>query len=169
MNEEMKEVMDFDALVQGLSQHLVEVSRSAGANTEFFESCKVKELAYNLKMVKEVLEMADDLKKALELYHQHIAINVVPERMDDEGIETSRFAGIGRLQVKADIRCSVLKENRENLQQWMKDNGHGSLVAESINASTLKAWVKEQKEKDKEIPEDYIKVEPFSKASVVKA
>ena len=41
------------------------------------------------------------------------------------------------------------------LYQYLKDNGFGALVKETVNANTLSGWVKEQmEENDDELPED---------------
>src|SRR5690606_39367494 len=53
-------------------------------------------------------------------------------------------------------------------QQWLRDNGHESLVQETVNSSTFKAFIKERMKEGKEYPKDLIKVNPFSRATVVK-
>ena len=88
--------------------------------------------------------------------------------MDDEDIRTMNVDGVGRLQLASDIRCSCLAANRVALMKWLEEHNHGAMVGSTVNAGTLKAFVKEQIKQDGQYPEDLLKIEPFSRATVVK-
>lgn len=137
--------------------------------TEEYESMSLIDLAIQLKTLKNALEEVGDLKTAVQKAYDHLSMSIVPDRMDEEGIETTKFAGVGRLQCSSDLRCSVKAKNREPLKNWLIEHGHGALVSETINSSTLKAFVREQMKENKEIPTDLLDLSPFTKASVVKA
>lgn len=108
--------------------------------------------------------IASDLQKAYDFISQ----NVLPERMEEEEISTLTVKGVGRLQIKSDIRCSVLSANRTKLHEWLESNGHGSLISESVNPSTLKAFVKDLMKNGHDIPDDIIKIDPYSQASITR-
>ena len=133
------------------------------------EGKKVSELAALIADWKETLDLADKVKKEMQKAYDFVTISIVPDRMDDEGIETLKVAGVGRLQASSDIRCSVPAVNREALEYWLRENGHGELVKSSVNSSSLKAFVKEQMREDGNYPKELLKIEPFSRATVVKA
>lgn len=134
-----------------------------------YDEMSVPDLASTLVELKKNLDKAGELKTALQKAYDFLSINVLPERMDEEKIQTLKIKDLGRLQAKSDIRCNVLAGNRDDLKKWLVDHGHGSMIAESINASTLKAFVKEQmKEDNGEYPEELVNVEVYSRATVVK-
>jgi len=50
---------------------------------------------------------------------------------------------------------SVLPEIKEEFYNWLKENGYGSLIQETINHNSLRAWVKEiLEENGDELPEE---------------
>lgn len=50
---------------------------------------------------------------------------------------------------------SVLPEKKEEFYNWLKENGYGSLIQETINHNSLRAWVKEiLEENGDELPEE---------------
>lgn len=129
----------------------------------------ITQLAKELKAVKAELESADIYKSALQKVHDRLAKVVLPERMDEEDISTIKIEGIGRIQKKTDIYCSCPAHSREALQQWLNDNGHGSLVSTTVNASTLRAFIKEQMKAGSPIPDGLLTITPYQLVSIVKA
>ena len=89
---------------------------------------KLAEIAAEYKAIKEALEEAGEVKTALQKISDSYSKHILPTRMEEEGIETVRIEGIGRLQTKSDIYCSCPAPNREALQDWLVDHGHGSLI-----------------------------------------
>lgn len=134
-----------------------------------YDSMPVPLLAAELKRLREELDKFDAIKKEYQVAYDFLSISVLPERMEEEMIETLKVAGVGRLQSRSDIRCAVPAQNREAVKTWLVDNGHGSMIAETINSSTLKAFVREMMKEGKEWPEDLLSVTPYTRATVVKA
>jgi hypothetical protein len=53
------------------------------------------------------------------------------------------------------LYASPVAERKQELFAWLKANGYGDLVQETVHYNTLKAWVKEQmKENYDELPEE---------------
>lgn len=134
-----------------------------------FDNMSVSELAAALRGLKSRLEEVGRLKTEIQKSYDFLSIDVLPERMDEDGIQTLKIKDVGRLQMSSDIRCAVPAANREDVKEWLNEHGHGSMVSETINASTLKAFVREMMKEDKEWPSDLLKVTPYSRATVVKA
>lgn len=134
-----------------------------------FDEMSVSELAAALRGLKNRLEEITALKSKIQKAHDFLSIDVLPDRMDEEGIQTLKIKDVGRLQMSSDIRCAVPAANRDDVKDWLNNNGHGSMVSETINASTLKAFVREMMKENKEWPSHLLKVTPYSRATVVKA
>ena len=130
---------------------------------------KLAEIAAEYKAIKEALEEAGEVKTILQKISDSYSKHILPARMEEEGIETVRIEGVGRLQTKSDIYCSCPAPNREALQDWLVDHGHGSLISQSVNASTLKAFIKEQMKEGNPVPDDLLNIEPYNMAVIVKA
>lgn len=128
----------------------------------------VPQLAGRLRALKDDLDEKSAIKTMAQKIYDQLAISVLPDRMDDENIQTMKVEGVGRLQTKADIRCACPAPNREQLESWLRDNNHGAMIGSTVNSSMLKAFVKEQMKQGGKYPEHLLKIEPFSKASVVK-
>jgi hypothetical protein len=181
--------------VSGDKQQLAEICFEGGMKAammpdlidhEKYDSMKVKDLAAELKRLKETAEEIGRLAKIYGAEYKFLSESVLPEVMDEQGIQTMKIEGVGRLQLASDIQCNVLAANRDSLKEWLVENGHASMVSETVNVSTLKAFIREQMkaeagmptsiqhdaapEEVKELwPKSLVSVYLFSKASVVKA
>lgn len=136
---------------------------------ETFGDMSLTELAAEFQKAKDELDRCTKIKTQAQKLHDFLAENVIPERMDEEGFDTVKIAGIGRLQVKSDIRCVCPARNRDELAEWLRNHDHGTLVSTTVNASTLKAFVKEQMKEGGDYPDDLLTISPYSKASIVKS
>ena len=119
----------------------------------------------------EVRAILDTLKGAsteVQKLYDLIRINKIPDLMDEQGITTVTFEGLGRLTLTSDLRASIPKHVREGAYAWLEENGFGDLVTESINPSTLKAFCKRRIKDGEELPDDLFNVSPFSRASITK-
>jgi len=121
---------------------------------------------YALQQRKEKLE--EELKE-LNKEYDFLRITKVPSCMEEEGVQRITVAGIGRVSLTADMHVSVKSEQRERFFEWLRDNGRGDLIQDTVNASTLKAAVKKMFANGEDIPEDLLNVSPFTRASITKA
>jgi len=129
----------------------------------------IPELAELLVETKVELEHFGDIKTDMQKLYDYLSIEVIPDRMDDEGIDSVKVSGVGRLQTSSDIRCSVLAANKDKLKDWLNENGQGAIIQDSINSSTLKAFVKERMKENLPYPAELLQISPYSRATVVKA
>lgn len=106
--------------------------------------------------------------KGVNAEYDYLRLNLIPSRFEEEGIENITIEGIGRVSLTGDMYVSVLAENRERTYEWLCDIGKESLITKTVNASTLKAAVKAMIRAGEEIPEDLIKVTPFTRASITR-
>ena len=128
----------------------------------------LKDMAMRIKDLKNQIEDLAKQKAHLQAQYDFLTIEYVPDQMENIGIDTAKIDGIGRLQLSSDIYCTVPAGNVDALKEWFKERGLGSFINETINSSTLKAYVKGQMQNGKEYPKDLLKITPFSRATVVK-
>lgn len=105
---------------------------------------------------------------ALNVMYDALRLNVVPKKLEDAGVRSLTVEGVGRVTVTGDIYVSIPAEYKMLAYQHLRDTGHGGLIQDNINPSTLKAFCKTMIKTGEEIPGDLFKVTPFSRASITK-
>jgi hypothetical protein len=113
----------------------------------------------------------DDAKEAASGFQQmwdHLRIQLIPEKMEDSGLENARISGVGTLTLATDAWVST--KNSQELFKWLEDHEHGDLITETVNPSTLKAFLKEQVRNGEDIPdEEIVKFTPYTYAKITGA
>lgn len=125
-----------------------------------------------VRAMAELRAQKDELEEKLKLInveYDYIRLQRLPEKMDEEGIQGLKVDGVGRVSLRGDIYVSVLADNREVFHTWLRDTNRGDLIKDTVNASTLKASVKEWIKRGEEIPEELIKVTPFTMSVITKS
>lgn len=97
-----------------------------------------------------------------------LRFEVIPDKMDEKGITSMNFTGIGRLGLTADMSLRMV--DKKGAFTWMKKNKLGALITQTINSSSLKTWYKDRLRAGKSVPPaELIKVTPITRASITKA
>lgn len=128
----------------------------------------MKELTDKIREMNELRTKIDALaeeKTELQKRHDALAFVEIPDLMDEAGVDLLKVEGVGRVKMLTDLRVSC--PNKVAMFKWLDDNGHSHLISETVNASTLKAFVKEQMGKGVEMP-DIFKVTPFSRVTITR-
>jgi len=133
-----------------------------------FSDLSLAELGKLLAQAKADHAAASEAEKKAKKFYDMLRLSVIPDRMEEEEITSINIADVGRLGVASDMQTSVLAENRDAFHSWMRENGHGDLVKETVHSSTMKAFIKEQIQNGEEIPDDLVKVHAFMRASITK-
>ncbi len=105
-----------------------------------------------------------ELKDGLEQLQDYL----LPKKMNAEDLQTISVKGVGRLSVRGEVRISAKAANKFELQDWLKKNGFAELIGETINSSTLKAFVVECIMEGREYPEDMINMHSFDRVTLTK-
>jgi len=138
---------------------------------DLIAQCKNLSLTDQIKIMKEKREIMDDLKAqhaAAQIIYDFVSIKIIPDVMEEMEVEQQTVTGVGRINIRADIWCSVKKGSKDALHEWMREHDMEDLIVEGINSSTLKAWVKEQTKKAQAVPNDLINITPYSRAVITK-
>jgi hypothetical protein len=122
--------------------------------------------------------MKDLQNQALEIKAQsasvkgpldELRLKKIPELMESLGVKTATFAGLGRVQTASDLYASTRKGEKPNAMQWLRDCGYEGMITETYNSSSLKALFRRLIVDGADIPEEIFNVQPFVRASIVKA
>jgi hypothetical protein len=100
-----------------------------------------------------------------EIYDK-LSLQVVPERMQEEGVTNMKIENVGRVELRADMW--VTTRNTDALQQWLIERDMGDIIKPTVNGSTLKAFLREQMKKGQDIPdEEIVSIVPYIRAVIV--
>lgn len=141
-------------------------SAKAGAR----EECKRMSL---LELVREMHSMAAEKAKIeaelsmINARYDVLRYEAIPTKMDDDGIERLTVEGVGRVSLTGDMFVATV--DKAGLYKWLEDNGFDDIIQPSVNASTLKAFIKERTKSGKEVPTDFVRITPVTRASITKA
>lgn len=121
-------------------------------------------------LMKELGDALDSLSKSkalLQSAYDHVRITLIPGMMDEAGIRSVTFDGVGRVSLTGDAHVHVPAGARQELQDWLTMMGFDDLIQQTVNASTLKAWAIRRLKAGEDVPE-VIKISPFTRAAITK-
>lgn len=130
---------------------------------------KIVALATELALLKERKDTLAEQEKSINIRIEAISKQELPEAMDESGVSNIKIDGVGRISLRGEVYTSILSENREAAYEWLRATGRGSIITETVNASTLKAAAKSWLKNGEEIPQDLIRVTPMTIAVLTKA
>lgn len=114
-------------------------------------------------------ESTEAMLKNINKEYDFLRITKIPAKMEEDGVDRMTVTGVGRVSLTADMHVSIKADQKLRFYEWLRDNGRGDLLQESVNPSTLKAAIKNMYKSGEEIPEDLLNVSPFTRASITKA
>ncbi len=110
----------------------------------------------------------DSLLKELKSVADLLTTKLIPDLMAGMCLDRARLSGIGEIKMCVDLYCSIPAAAREEAKQWLSSHGFGDLITETVNASTLRAWAKEQLLNGEEIPDDLFRIFPVTKVKLTR-
>ena len=90
----------------------------------------------------------------------------VPEAFEAAGVPSVPLEE--GFRVGTSVRTLASIKDREAAYKWLIDNGHGDIIQETVNASTLSALAKELGENNIDLPETLFNVARVNNSSVTK-
>lgn len=130
---------------------------------------KLQELARELSSLKSTKDKIEEELSAVNKRIEILARQEIPEAMDEAGVQNVKFEGIGKIYLKGDVFASIPAESRDAAYEWLELTGRGSLIKPTVNSSSLKAAVKEWISQGEEIPEELIRVTPYTQAVLTRS
>lgn len=149
----------------------IDMSEETHPNDTFkahYDSLETVDVIKEMDKLRKAKEDAEAELKTINAEYDYVRHIYIPELFEREGIDNLKVTDVGRVSLTADLRVSVLSENKDRVFEFFDMLGKGDIVTKTINASTLKAVVKSMILNGDEVPEDLIKVTPFTRASITK-
>jgi hypothetical protein len=108
-----------------------------------------------------------EAREALAEMEEKLSREQIPEIMREQGIKTTTIEGVGRVTVSYRFGCTML--DKEQGLEWLRGNGHGGIIIETVNSSTLSAFAKSMlEESGAELPDSIFKVSTSPYTSITK-
>lgn len=133
----------------------------------FAKSADLAEVGTLLRDLKDVHEALESLKSHVGKVYDYYRTVTVPGRMDDEGVETVKISGVGRLGLTSDLNVSC--PDKTEAFKWLEEIGSGDLIQDTVNAASLKAMLKRRLQSGEDIPDTIYVIKPFTRASITKS
>lgn len=142
------------------------VDRKAKYRDEY-KGASLNDMIRAMHKVRQIKEEYEDKLKELNAHYDVLRIELIPGKMEEEGIERIAIEGVGRVSLTADMYVSVA--DKSGFFGWLRKHKLGDLIKEQVPSSTLKAFVKNRIIKGTPVPTELVKVTPFTRASITKA
>jgi hypothetical protein len=120
-----------------------------------------------MAQIRESLDTAKRCKAALQKAYDLLTQGFMPEYVDSLGVELITTED-RRLEIRNQMRVNLPAGNRAALHNWLVEHGMDHMVTATVNASTLKAFVKDAIDNQLEFPGELLKIEPYRQAVLVK-
>lgn len=131
------------------------------------------EIIKHFNHVRQANELVKEGRKSLDNMSDHLSRVVVPDTVKDLKERTGEkppfnIDGVGRVSVSYRFSCSMIDKDKGI--EWLRSEGHGGIVQETVNSSTLASFAKNLLEVDGiELPDDKFKISTSPYTSITKA
>lgn len=106
--------------------------------------------------VKQFYDQLQELVTKIGGIKTKFAQELVPNAFDKSGLSTLNLEEGMRVTITSFVRASMKDKDRG--YGWLRDNGAGDLIQNTVNASTLSAFAKSVMEEGRELPEELFTV-----------
>ena len=140
---------------------------------EYFTGKSYNELVASMLQLQQ--EHADMKRRTAEAWDAVCMLTrtIIPERMDNDQIQNITVilpdGSKKQLLVIDQVSVKTPPENKGALWEWLREHDAEALITETVNSSTLAAFVRQQMAAGDEYPVDLCNVSSYSTASLRKA
>jgi len=131
------------------------------------EMKEIIEMARNMRMLQAEKSQLEETLKQINVQLDDLRLKQIPEAMAEEDIRTLTIEGVGRVQLAMDLYASI--KDKAAGYEWLQEHGYDGLITEYVQPSTFKAAVKDALKQGQSFPEELFNIQPFTRASIVKA
>ncbi len=123
-----------------------------------YDNMAVEDLGREMEKVRKKLDGLGEEKTKTQKRYDFITKNILPIKMEEAGMSSFKLKSGKGITVGDIMYVTSRKEQQPALFEWMRDRGNGDLVLETINSSSLKAFVKKCIKDGQEYPSELINV-----------
>lgn len=130
-------------------------------------------LADEMENLKAVIEEQDREVKEMRKRYDELRRELLPEEMKRVGLVNEQGKGNftlktgGKIHLRGDLFASIKKADQDAAFEWLRANGHGDLIKETVHPGTLKSFCKEQLEHGANLPA-LLNAQPFTVATLTR-
>jgi hypothetical protein len=127
------------------------------------------ELVVHFDKLRTANEDVKQARKALDIMSDRLSHSEIPDRFRELRIKTITVEGVGRVSIGHRWSCSII--DKQVGFQYLREQGDGGLIIETVNAQTLAAHAKDLVENQgKELPADKFKTSlmPYTSITSIK-
>ena len=136
--------------------------------SEYTTSSSYLELATAIRDLNGRISERESVLKELKKQRDQIQIGILPAKMEEEGLQTINVKDIGRLSVTHNMSVSTAAGKKFELIKWFEENGYEDLIQETVNSSTLKAFIKECIQEGRDYPAEMLNMYSFDRVTLTK-
>ncbi len=123
--------------------------------------------------LKETAKALENARKRIGAVFARFDKGIIPEWMEKQGTDQLRIPQLARsFNVQVKYSASILddpEKGKEKGYEWLRENGAGELVQETVNAGTLAAFAKNKiVDEGIDLPENLFKVSTYKAIGVNK-
>jgi hypothetical protein len=145
------------AALDGVCTDLVYVATMVRQDTaDVFKLVDPIEAVIHFDLVRKATEKIKTARKALEELEDSISREQIPTLFLNKQVKTLNIEGVGRATVSYRWAASI--KDKDAGFKWLRDNGHGGIITETVNSSTLASFAKEVVQGGSELPDDIFTV-----------
>lgn len=128
---------------------------------------KLQDVLRFFATVRDEHDALDETRKKINAIIEGMSRKDIPDLMEDEGVTTMTVDG-QRYSVSQRYSASMVDKMRG--MDWLRKEGHGDLITETVNSSSLASFAKAHaEERGVDLPADLFKVNTMKYTSVTKA
>ena len=131
-------------------------------------------LAEEMEHLKEIIIIEEAQLKDFRQRFDEVRKKLIPDEMVAVGLVSDAGKGSftlrsgAKVHLQGDVYAHYLKAAEVGVFAWLRAQGHGALIKETVHPATLKAFAKEQLAEGVTLPEDLFQVSPFTYAKLVR-
>jgi len=151
-----------------ISQKVNDISDALSIIKESGPTTSASNCAEYYRMVREMHDSIDELKKKAYDVMNYYAMDILPKLFDQENVSTITLTSGYRVTIRDTLRASISAENKPAAYQWLMNNDLGDLITETVNASSLSATARHLIEEGRQLPDDLFKTVLLPQVSMTK-
>lgn len=152
------------------SEHLRQLCEMYQVETvaDKMRTADLKTLAMIHQQLNELTDHIDESRKMLSKTYDWLRHSLMIDKMDEAGLEAFSVPGVGRVYIQSSLNASIKAGAKGGAYLWLQDHGHGNLIQETVNASSLKALARTKLADNDPLPAELFNVSPKQFAVIQK-